>query len=1173
MPGEGVNTRLAGIEMPEEYRTYYKELSDETTVIFNMAAAAKAGGADSSEAVGPKIAFDLADRVSKMHDIDIAEPLRHLLQTNGKELSALMLAEEIALGRHHDEGASLEERLDLAVRVGLAVVTEGVTIAPLQGINEVVIKENKDGTRYLSISIAGPMRSAGGTESAVTMLIADHVRKAAGLDRYQANSYDDEAGRFVEELRIYERDASNFQYHVHDEDIEHVIRNLPVELDGVDTDPYEVVNHKSMKRISTDRVRGGALRVLNDGLIGRSKKLLKRIELYKLDGWEWLAELRGAVQTGADSKEDAGAKRMREVITGRSVLSMPGRPGGFRLRYGRSCNTGFAAVGFHPVVAEILEHTIAVGTQIKTDIPGKGASVAFVDSIETPTVVLASGDVVKIRDVEHGIEIKSQIVEILHMGDVLISFGDFLENNAQLKPSGYVEEFWAEDLQRYLAGDGGQDGKNALEEFLTRQPTAEEAVSISLEHGVPLHPRHLYFWDTISPAELALLLRPKAASESAIEYLAAAKPVLEKAGIPHTLRRGTAQTQHREAAGSGAGGGNDAGVDGDDDTLLVGGPEATILNTLLFRRDLTAYCTAGAGGKEQQSTTTTTTTTVPEILSASGIRVNTKSSAYIGVRIGRPEKAAAREMTPPTHVLFPVGGKGGPTRDLVKASKSSEHFVTDLCDRFCPDCKAPLLEIVCPTCYTRSKVRRHCSHCREETDDAACARCQRPAAAHTHLQFPLKAHLLRAQERMEMRAQEPLKGVKGLISEDKVAEPLEKGVARQKFGLTAFKDGTVRFDATNSPLTQFRPAWIRTSIERLRALGYTRDMDGRPLEDSGQMVEMRMQDVIIPYESGRYLLSAAKYVDALLARLYGVKPFYNIRRVEDLAGHLVIGLAPHTSVGIVGRIVGFADTHVCFATPNWHSAKRRDADGDADSIMLLMDGLLNFSKDFLSDKIGGLMDVPLLVQPLVLPHESQPQAHNLEVTKAFPLEFFKSTLRGEKATDVRSVEVIGARLDTARQFYDYFFTHATTTLTTSRPRSAYSVLPSMRAKLDLQIKNADLIRAVDTSETVLNVITTHLVPDIMGNLRAYAQQSFRCTSCSKQYRRMPLSGKCSGCGSKLILNITRSTVEKYLTLTKSLAKRYDIGRYQRGRIAVLADETDLVFGKSSGDQAILSDYM
>jgi DNA polymerase II large subunit (EC 2.7.7.7) len=127
---------------------------------------------------------------------------------------------------------------------------------------------------------------------------------------------------------------------------------------------------------------------------------------------------------------------------------MPNKLGGFRLRYGRACNTGFAAVGFHPVVAEILDHTIAVGTQVKCDLPGKGATVAFVDSIETPTVRLLNGDVVKIKDVQHGIEIKNKIEKILHLGDILITFGDFLENNAQLIPSGYVEEIWIEELKQ-----------------------------------------------------------------------------------------------------------------------------------------------------------------------------------------------------------------------------------------------------------------------------------------------------------------------------------------------------------------------------------------------------------------------------------------------------------------------------------------------------------------------------------------------------------------------------------------------------------------------------------------------------------------------------------------------------------------------------------------------------
>ena len=488
-------SRISDIKMPDYYLDYYASLSDETYSIFEHAASAKSTLVDSSGIIEPKIAFDLADRVAKMHEIDIADPLREILKINGKELSALILAKEIAQGKYCLPDATLEDKLDLAVRVGLAIITEGVTIAPLQGISEVKIKKNKDGTEYLSISIAGPMRSAGGTESAVTLLIADHVRKIAGLSKFQANSFDDETGRFVEELRIYEREASSFQFHILDEDIEHVISNLPVELAGVDTDPYEVVNHKGMVRIKTDRVRGGALRVLNDGLIGRSKKLLKRIELYNLDGWEWLNDLKGAVQTG-DDQEDAAAKRMREVITGRSVLSMPNKLGGFRLRYGRACNTGFAAVGIHPVIAEILDHTVAVGTQIKIDIPGKGATVAFVDSIDTPTVRLNDGSVVKIRDVKHGLEIKNDIEKILHLGDILISFGDFLENNAQLVPSAYVEEFWIEELKQKIEKYESND--HILNQFLNKIPTLDEALKISLDFKIPLHPHYLYFWDKIS---------------------------------------------------------------------------------------------------------------------------------------------------------------------------------------------------------------------------------------------------------------------------------------------------------------------------------------------------------------------------------------------------------------------------------------------------------------------------------------------------------------------------------------------------------------------------------------------------------------------------------------------------------------------------------------------------
>ena len=1121
---ENLALRLKEVPMPQEYFEYYTKISDEVFTIFEKAAAAKATLADSSGMVEPKIAFDLADRVSKMHDIDVTDNLRSLIQNTTKELAALKLAEEVAKGKYSGPDTNLQEKLDLAVRVALAIVTEGVTIAPLQGISEVKIKNNADGSEYLSVSFAGPIRSAGGTEAASTMLIADHVRKIAGLSKYQANSFDDETGRFVEELRVYEREVGNFQFHVPDEDVTTVISNLPVELDGVDTDLVEIVSHRNMVRIGTNRVRGGALRVLNDGLIGRSRKLLKLIELYNLDGWDWLKDLKGAIQTG---DEDAAAHRMREVITGRSVLSMPKKLGGFRLRYGRACNTGFASIGIHPVVAEILDHVIAVGTQIKLDVPGKASTVAFVDSIDTPIVRLTNGNVVKIKDTAHGIHLKPQIEKILHLGDILISYGDFLENNAELVPTGYVEEFWVQELIDKVTKYEPNDTE--LLSYVNKIPNLEEAFRISLNFDIGLHPHYLYYWDQITIEEFKTILKPQKVESDLIVYPKDTKEILEKLGVPH------------EVAG---------------DVLLLKDNEARVFFYLLFRKPI----------QLQKDLT------VPQnIHKSSGIKIPNKFSTSIGVRVGRPEKASLRKMKPPVHTLFPIGNKGGASRDLIKAAKQP-NFYCNIYNRICKNCNTMSISILCSKCKTKTNTIFICPKCRAQLDTNYCEKCKSRASGHSYQSFPLKDLLFSAQERTGIRAQEPFKGVKELINQDRVPEPLEKGLIRQSVGLNVFKDGTIRFDATNAPLSHFKPSWIGTEPQKLVELGYLHDIDGNPLENADQLVELRMQDVIIPKDCGDTLVSVCQYIDKELSSLFGHQTFYNVKTTNDLIGHLIIGLAPHTSVGIVGRIIGYTNTHVCLGTAIWHSAKRRDADGDADSIMLLMDSLLNFSRLFLSDRIGGLMDAPLLVQPIVIPQEVQRQAHNFEVVKSFPLSFFEETLKRAKASEVKDVEILKSRLETEGQFFGHYFTHSTSTLTTTKSRSAYSTLGSLLEKLDMQIRTADIINAVDPSEVVSMVMTTHLLPDIMGNLRAYSGQSFRCTACGASYRRIPLTGKCLECSNKLIQTMTRPSVQKYLKIARRMLDKYNIEPYLRGRVLSLLDELELVFGKEEGNQALLTDF-
>ncbi|HEY3094828.1 MAG TPA: DNA polymerase II large subunit, partial [Nitrososphaera sp.] len=341
-----------------------------------------------------------------------------------------------------------------------------------------------------------------------------------------------------------------------------------------------------------------------------------------------------------------------------------------------------------------------------------------------------------------------------------------------------------------------------------------------------------------------------------------------------------------------------------------------------------------------------------------------------------------------------------------------------------------------------------------------------------------------------------------------------------------------------------------------------------------QIVELMMQDVIIPRYCAHHLVNTAKFIDEELAKLYELEPFYKISSVDDLVGHLVVGLAPHTSVGIMGRIIGFSDSQVCLASPVWHSAKRRDCDGDADSVMLLMDAFLNFSFDFLPDKIGGMMDAPLLIQPVVLPHEVQRQAHNIDITGQYPVEFYEATWKQGKAADAAGmIETIKNRIGEERQFFGYGFTHFTDALTTKVQRSAYSTLNTMEEKLKMQFDTAKLINAVDADEVAAMVLTTHILPDIMGNMRSYSSQTFRCTACGAKFRRMPLVGRCAECRSELIQTVTRGSVEKYLGIATDMCQQYRISDYLRSRVESIAIELKLIFKEEKKMQSSLTDFI
>ncbi|MGQ9640258.1 MAG: DNA polymerase II large subunit [Candidatus Bathyarchaeia archaeon] len=1113
-----------------EYSAQLEKLFKEC---YSIAEKARSLGYDPASQPESAVVTDLAERVEKsVGPPGVADRIRELSRKMPREEVAFKIAEEIA---QTFSMVGEEEAAEQALRTALAILGEGVTVAPLQGISSVRVKTNPDNTRYLAVYFAGPIRSAGGTEMALILVVADYIQRLMGLDRYRATEA--EARRFVEELRLYEREVARFQYKVSDDELFNVFMKLPVEVTGVQTDPVEVVSFRNLPRIETNGVRGGALRVVNDGLIGRTQKVIKIVEKLGIRGWSWLREIKP--QT-TDLEEAREFMYLEDVVGGRPIFSLPAAKGGFRLRYGRCRNTGLAALGVHPSTMHILRDFIAIGTQLRIEKPGKAGVVSVVDSIEPPIVKYADGSVQRVHDPHIAAKIAGSLTSILFLGDILVSYGEFLENNKPLAPSGFVEEWWSELLNETLCEKYGsvQDGSKILElEFervnsfinspLKSLPTPAEALKLSRKLSIPLHPRYTYFWSNLTPDEInrlrtGLLKTFKMVNREGmiLEGLDTdLKTLLERLCVPHTVQ---------------------------NSKIII--PEGEVI-----------YECLGLGGTWSPPGEPISGTEY--VSKASGVPLKEKAPTYIGARMGRPEKAKRREMKPKVHCLFPIGLAGGPRRNIVEAAKSNGFVSVDLERRVCPYCREPTHMSICHRCGSQTLIEQLCPKCGRKVEGEKCPSCKIPTTTHEKRAVDVRFHLELAAKRLGMTTvPEVVKCVRGMTSESRRPEPLEKGLLRAKYDLSIFKDGTIRFDATNAPLTHFRPVEVGLSLKELANLGYGKDAYGMEILSLDQLCPLKVQDIIIPESCADYFVKVASFLDELLEKFYDLPPYYNVRRKEDLIGHLAVGLSPHTSVGVLARIIGFTKANVCFAHPLWHAAKRRDCDGDEDSIILLLDVLLNFSKAFLPRRIGGLMDAPLLLTLTVNPNEVARQAFNIETVERLPLEFFHEAEKGSDPKDVaRLIETIGDRLENENLYSQVGFTHDTADINTGNLESVYKRLPSMLAKIEEQLRLANLVESVGAGEVAKKVLSTHLMRDLVGNLKAFASQQFRCSRCGSKFRRIPLRGACTKCGGKVSLTVHRGAIEKYLGVAERLVKNYDMGPYHEQRLRLIADEINSLF--------------
>ena len=540
-----------------------------------------------------------------------------------------------------------------------------------------------------------------------------------------------------------------------------------------------------------------------------------------------------------------------------------------------------------------------------------------------------------------------------------------------------------------------------------------------------------------------------------------------------------------------------------------------------------------------------------------GVAIKARSPTRIGARMGRPEKAAPREMSPPPHALFPLGTAGGMQR-LVNEAVTKEEVEVEIGLRVCSGCGQRWFLPRCPKCGAHTEPR------------------MRPMRQ----RIPLRDVLDDAMARLGMASLPPgVKAVQGMISRSKTPEPLEKGLLRAKHHLHVFKDGTTRFDMTNLVLTHFKPEEVRLPVDRARALGYAKDVHGAPLTDPKQLVELRPQDLVIPEDAGDFLVRVSQFLDELLVRVYGLPPYYTITGREGLLGHLVVTLAPHTSGGVLGRVIGFTKARAWFNHPYMVAARRRNADGDEDSMLLLLDCLVNFSRSFLPEKRGGLMDAPLVLTTRIDPNEIDKEAHNLDLMSRYPLEFYRATERFAHPREVEPlIDLASKRIGTVLQYEGFGATHPVDSIESGPLTSAY-VRGSMEEKMEAQLRLALKIRAVDANDVVSRIVVHHFLPDLIGNLKRFSLQMFRCTKCGAKYRRIPLKGICTAlvgtreCGADLTLTVHEGSVKKYLEVTKRISQEYPVSPYLQQRIALIEEAISSLFTNDRTQDLKLDDFL
>ncbi|MDP1695627.1 MAG: DNA polymerase II large subunit [archaeon] len=1141
-------------------KEYFSYIEKEVKRHYAVAELAKAKGLDPVNKVEVPIAMSLAEKavglVSTIYpqlDDKVVKRILELEKEYGPLDSAVAfkIAEEIAREKFC-KFESLLQAMDAGIRVGFSYITLGVVSSPLEGFTELKIQKTKNGEDYLVAYFSGPIRSAGTTASCMVLMLIDYLRETFGFAKYDPD--EQEIKRYVTENYDYHERVSNLQYLPSEDEITFLAKNIPIQIAGDPTEEREVSNYKGLPRVDTDCIRGGMCLIFSEGLAQKAAKGLRlwrgvQAKGLKATGWEFLDEYVAKHKKESKGAGDGVPTYIKDLVAGRPVYGHPSRSGGFRFRYGRTRVSGFSASAVHPATMAISDSFLSFGTQLKIEKPTKGCAIGVCDEIDGPIVKLKNGSVKRLENFDEAKKIYREVDEIIYLGDLLFSFDDVLNRNYELLKPGYVEEWWELELKK-KEGNVGNKFKVGF----------DEAVELSKKYEIPLHPRYIYYWGELNyESFLALvdwlahgiliegkLILPYTSNDK--ERFKQGKRALELIGCEHSVSL------------------ENVIVAGEDSKALLFNIGIDLEQNLDKEFDV-----VGEKSKERKP--------VLELVNhLCKARIKDKSGTFIGARMGRPEKSKLRKLTGSPHTLFPVGNEGGRLRSF-QAACDIGYVTADFPIFKCKSCDNEGIYSKCGFCGSDCVRLVNCKEC----DKDYVGECpeHKFVREFKESKIDVKHYFEIARKSIGLsNEQVPLiKGIRGMSSKDHSCENLAKGMLRAKYGLNVNKDGTIRYDMTEMPVTHFKPKEVGTGVEKLKEMGYEKDIFGKLLENKEQILELFPHDVILPAcpdsldeKADDVVYKITQFIDDELDKIYKLGKFFNANKKEDVIGTLVVCIAPHICTATVGRVIGFSKNQTLLASPFMHAAMRRDADGDEAAFLLLMDLLLNFSRKFLPAHRGGTQDAPLVLNICIKAGDVDDQILDFS-TSLYPLELYEMAEQGKHSSDMKSIENVKSRLKAGKDpFTNIQFTHNCSDINHTVLNSSYKILPTMHEKVERMMGLCKKIRAVDVNDVSRLIIERHFIRDTRGNLRKFSMQVFRCVGCNSKFRRPPLTGKCTKCGGRLIFTISEGSILKYMQPALDLAKDYKVSPYLLESLELTEMYIQSIFGKDAEKQETINKW-